>query len=430
MEKLLEMARKISDKAEVYSITTSGNSISFENSCLKDIESKILSGVSLRIMKNGIMGFAYTRNLKSREELIQNAIDSLNGGVEGLFDLPMTKGLPKINTYDPSIETFSNSQIVDECSRVCNLLSERSRGQINVKAFRTVSKMRIINSSGTDLSMNISIYGFYTELLYPYTSASLNRTYIAKTFQRVPEEYLNFLADTYYQSFKEVRAIKKKMKVLFLPETLYVLMWRLNAATNGQSIYENISPIIQKRGEKIFDEKLNIYNDPLNDLYPNARSFDDEGTPCSHFPIVENGVLKNFYFDLYFAHKLKTLPTGHGFKSSISARPAPSLSHLTLTTGDKSFSSLIQSIDYGIIVAGALGAHSGNIPNGDYSVGVSPALLIENGEIIGNVKDVMIAGNIYNTLNNISAIENKLQPCFEGRFPALLFDNINVTIKE
>ena len=167
------------------------------------------------------------------------------------------------------------------------------------------------------------------------------------------------------------------MKVLFLPETMYVLMWRLQSATSGLSIYQNISPVAEKIGEKIFDEKLSIYNDPLNDSLPDARAFDDEGTPCSHFPVIENGVLKNFYYDLYFARKLKTSPTGHGFKGSVSSKPAPSLSHLCISPGNTSFSDLLQSIDRGIIIAGALGAHSGNIPNGDFSIGVHPDSMLK-----------------------------------------------------
>ena len=65
------------------------------------------------------MGFAYTRNLMNREELIQNALDSLKGGVEGLFDLPLTKDLPSLDTYDPSIETLTNAAMVEECGRLC-----------------------------------------------------------------------------------------------------------------------------------------------------------------------------------------------------------------------------------------------------------------------------------------------------------------------
>lgn len=49
-------------------------------------------------------------------------------------------------------------------------------------------------------------------------------------------------------------------------------------------------------------------------------------------------------------------------------------------------------------MAGALGAHSGNIPNGDFSIGLSPGLYVENGEIVGHVKDSMVAGNIYEVM--------------------------------
>jgi len=221
----------------------------------------------------------------------------------------------------------------------------------------------------------------------------------------------------------------RKMKVLFLPESVYVLTWRLLSATNGMSIYQKISPLAGKIGEKIFDEKLSVWNDPLDDSLPGARAFDDEGTPCRRFPLVENGVLRNFYYDLYFAQKLNTHPTGHGFKGSVSSKPVPGLGHLTLSPGRSSLTDLIREMDCGIIVAGALGAHSGNIPNGDFSIGVSPALYVDKGEIAGNVKDVMVAGNIYDVLKNIAGIENVLHPCYGGNFPALLFDNMNVTVK-
>ena len=234
----------------------------------------------------------------------------------------------------------------------------------------------------------------------------------------------------YNRSLKEIIPDRKKMMVLFLPETLYVLLWRLQSATNGQSIYQNISPVAGKVGERIFDEKLSVFNDPLNDSLPGARTFDDEGTPCSRFPIIEQGVLRNFYYDLYYARKMKTTPTGHGFKGAISSKPAPVLAHLAVSPGSKSFSDLLQSIDCGIIVAGALGAHSGNIPHGDFSIGVSPALYVEKGEVVGNIKDVMVSGNIYDTVKNIVQMEDTLHPCFGGTFPAVLFDNLNVTVKK
>jgi PmbA protein len=343
MEQLLEMAKKVTDKAEVYSTDSRGDSVSFEDAHLKDVQSSMQSGICLRIIKNNTLGFAYTKNLVNREELVTNALDSLKGKVEGFFELPLTKDLQSLDTYDPLIETLTNSAIVKECSRVCEFLSHRTKGQINISAYRSISSKRIINSSGTDLSLKFSAYILNTQVLYPYSYASLHRTLKSKSFKKASDEYLNYLVDAYNRSIREITPGKNKMKVLFLPETVYVLMWRLQSATSGMSIYQNISPVAEKIGEKIFDEKLSIFNEPLNDSLPGARAFDDEGTPCSRFSVIERGVLRNFYYDLYFAQKLKTSPTGHGFKGSVSSKPLPSLSHLAILPGNTSFPGLERS---------------------------------------------------------------------------------------
>jgi PmbA protein len=273
-----------------------------------------------------------------------------------------------------------------------------------------------MNSSGTDLSLKSSAYILNTQILYPYSYSSLHRPLISKAFEKAPDEYLSYLTDIYNRSIKEVVPEGIKTNVLFLPETAYVLMWRLQSATNGQSIYQNISPIADKIGEKIFDEKLSIFNEPSDDSLPGARSFDDEGIPCRRFPLIEKGVLKNFYYDLYFAQKLKTPPTGHGFKSSLSSKPVPSINHLSISPGDTSFSGLRRSIDKGIIIAGALGAHSGNIPNGDFLSAYHLDSISK-----GNCRaceDAMAAGNIYDILKNI--VERKYAPS--------MFRGISVTL--
>ncbi len=61
MEKLVEIAKKVSDQVEVYSLQETGDGVSFENAKLKDVGSKIQSGFSLRLIKDGRQGFAYTK---------------------------------------------------------------------------------------------------------------------------------------------------------------------------------------------------------------------------------------------------------------------------------------------------------------------------------------------------------------------------------
>ena len=67
-----------------------------------------------------------------------------------------------------------------------------------------------------------------------------------------------------------------------------------------------------KLGEKIADERVTIFSDPTDpDLL--ASPFAPDGTPMSRLVYVENGILKNFSYDRYWAQKQgKKPPTGGG----------------------------------------------------------------------------------------------------------------------
>ena len=434
MKKMLDIAANKSNKAEVFSIEEKTDIIRFENFKLKDIETKIQSGVSLRIQRDGKLGFAYTKNLYDREELLNNALSSLAVGVEASFDFPFTKKSSVLNTFDPSAEDISNSDIVAECKRVSDFLSSEIKGQLDIFATLNVADLGIVNSFGTDLKERFSSYSLSLNVFYPGSSSGIERSLVSKNFKKTDEKYLNYILNTYNKSLKKVKVKKEKMKVLFMPEGIYVLIWRLLSGCNGKNIYNKQSPILKKLNEKIFDEKLTIYNDPLNDKMPGARSFDDEGVACGYFKVIDKGVLKNFYYDLYYAEKMGVKSTGHGFKTAVwggetvSVKPVPALEHLYIEPGNKSFSELLSLMDKGIIIAGALGAHSGNIPNGDFSIGTDPGLYVENGEIVGHVKDAMISGNIYDSMKNVVAIEDTYHQAYMGTFPAILFEDVSVTV--
>jgi PmbA protein len=430
MEKLIEIARKVSDQIEVFSIDEKQNRISFENATLKNINSSIQSGMSLRIIKENKVGFAYTKNLLDRDGFVQNALDCLKGGAEAPEGFPKTGEMPLLNTYDPSIDSVTTETMVKECQRICDRLAGQTNAQLNLYAGLSTKTVRLLNSQGTDLTCKTSYYHITPLVFYPGSYSSINRVFVRKSFEKTPEDILAYILNTYVASEKEVKPVAGRMKVLFLPESLHVLMWRLQSATNGKMLYQEQSPLSGKIGAKIFDEKITILDNPLNEEVPGARAFDDEGTPCSALPLVEKGVLKNYYYDFFYAKKLAAEPTGHGYKSAmwgrdtVSLKPGPSLEHLYIEPGDLTLADMIRTMDRGFI-----GGQSGNIPNGDFSIGLSPGLYVENGEIVGHVKDAMVAGNIYKTLRNIIALENTQHLSSGGCFPAILVDDVNVATK-
>lgn len=435
MEKLLTMARVMEAQAEIYQLDTDQDVVSFENGRLKDITSSLQSGLSLRLIKDQKIGFTYTRNLTDREGFFQSGLVALRMGAEAHFDFPKTKALPELDTYDPSIEELTNTALAAECQRVYRILSGATKAQVNIYAFKTILKQRVINSSGTDLKNRSSAYFLQPMLVLPGGSSGIRRAFAGKSFVPVSDEQLDFLIGLTNPALCEARPQTGRMKVLFMPEAMNALTWRLKAGTSGKSVFHKESPVADKLGQKIFDEKLTVSDDPLNDQMPMATAFDTEGMPCRKLPIVDRGVLKNFYYDLEYAGRMKAQPTGHGNRSTafggdpITIKPNPSLDYLYIAPGGHSFENLLKAMDRGIIIHGVLGAHSGNIPNGDFSIGLSPGLYVENGTIQGRVNEAMIAGNIYELLKDIVAIEDNLHPTFGGFYPSILFDNVRVATR-
>ncbi len=435
MEKMLTLAQSQSDQAEMYSLDQIDNTLRFEDNRLKDIQSTMQSGMSIRIIKDQRLGFAYTKNLRDPNELMQNALHSLHGGVRVDFDFPQTNTVPDLNTYDATITQTKNAAIAEECRRISAFLEEKTDGQVNIHAGTTINKVRIMNTAGTDLSMETSYYSITILILYPGSATGIHKSFVYKNYKSLDDSELRMIAELYNQGKKEPATSGGRMKVLFMPEAMYTLMWRLQSATSGEALYHRQSPLAEQLGQRIFDEKLTIIDNPLDDTKPGARAFDDEGTACREWPVIENGILKNFYHDLYYAAKKGTQPTGHGFKGSrwpgdlISLKPAPALQHLSIKPGTESLGRLIENMERGVIVCGALGAHSGNIPNGDFSIGLSPGLYVEKGKIAGRIKDAMIAGNIYDVMKRVVGIEDKVHPAYTGYYPAILFDGISVTAR-
>ncbi|MCX7994629.1 MAG: TldD/PmbA family protein [candidate division WOR-3 bacterium] len=434
MKELFNQLKTNVDQAELYHYESVQHEVTFQNGKLTELEGTIQSGYSLRIIKDNTLGFAYTKTLTNPALFLESALNSLKAGTRTNLYFPENKNSKKLRNYDPGIENITNNQVVDECRRIIGIFKEKLDAKIDIRILYGTEKIQIMNSQGTELTDEFSSYLVLCEVVFPNTAGGLYYLRRAKNYTPVPDRDLNDLIEMYKKGLNEIKIPNGKMKVLFLPTSLYVLLWRLQSGTAGNNIYHKKSPLVDKIGEKIFSEKLTIYDDPLNEAYPFARCFDDEGVSTNRLMIVEKGVLKNFYYDLFYADKMGVKSTGCGYKGAAwggefaALKPVPALEHLIIEPGEKSLKELIRLMDRGIIVAGVLGAHSGNIPNGDFSIGIEPCLYVENGEIIGRAKNTMIAGNIYNVMKNVVEVENQLHPTFMAgkAFPAILFDEIMV----
>jgi len=153
----------------------------------------------------------------------------------------------------------------------------------------------------------------------------------------------------------------------------------------------------------VFDQKLWLWDDPTVVYRPSSRPCDDEGMPSQRTPLVEQGTIANFFYDLQTAALAHTRSTGNGSRSR-GGLPSPAPSAFIIAPGGATFNEMVEDIKEGLVVEQLMGAGQGNILGGDFSGNVLLGYKVESGKIVGRVKDTMVSGNVYQMLKQNIAI--------------------------
>ncbi len=425
MEKLLSMARGIADSAEVYYRETRETEIFFEDSSPSSINHSHRVGFALRIKKGERGGSSYCSEPKDPAELVRKAAVSLDAGAKAFFAFPGAHPADELETFDPEIEKLSDPQVINEIQRICAVLNGelKGKGQCNVSASYGELFLRIINTAGLDVSQKISFYKVSPQILFPNSQESLRLKQSATGFQSFPDSRLIDLARAYICGLPVLDAGPKGLDAIISPDAFHVLLWRLEAAASAASLCEGVSRLKGKMGQKIASDIFSLEDDARIKGNPQSRWFDDEGVPARSHPVIENGVFRGFFSNLDSASRLGLEPTGHGYRTAmwggdpVSLKPVPTLAHCRVRPGSESLDEIIASTRRGVLIEGVLGAHSGNIPNGDFSVGLNPGLYIEKGKIRGRLRNTMFSGNIYPLFTRISSVGCSLYESERGMFP-------------
>lgn len=203
--------------------------------------------------------------------------------------------------------------------------------------------------------------------------------------------------------------------VSFMSSALAVLM--------GYSMFMKFKP-----GDKVASEKLTLIDAPRDPALPNVASFDDEGTPTYNKPIVEKGVFYNLLHNSGTATKLGVKSTGNA------GWIMPSPWNLHMEPGDLKEDELISELRNGVVITNNWYTRLQNYVEGTFStVARDAALLVRDGEIVGNVGRVRIATSFPELLNSIEGLTKKTYDItwWEVRTPIrapyVLARNINLT---
>ena len=217
----------------------------------------------------------------------------------------------------------------------------------------------------------------------------------------------------------------ERMPVLFTPHAVSLLLTTFESNTNGKTVQKGASVLTGRIGERVLDSRITMWDDPLVDYAPGSMSVDAEGVPAHRKALFEKGVLRTFIYDLQTAGMVGAHSTGNGVRG-YSAAPRPGNSNIRVAPGATPHEEILAGMKRGLLIESALGAGMSNTLAGEYSVNVELGFLVENGEVIGRVKDCMLALNAFDAFNRIRDISAKAEWHGSVELPWICFESLSV----
>lgn len=403
-------ALKHTDQVEIF--IEQENSIDIEIEKDKaDFAKEVQSlGVGLRVIKDDKMGFAYTSDLKKISETIEQALFNAKANeIDKDFNFSTASEYPKIKGYyDPRIPVLSIEEILEFAQNMISQVKE-CKCQPTSGRVKALEHITIIqNSEGTYCKDKGTFFSGSISVNIPDKNG-VSTAYEGESSRKMDvDPYL--IAKKACENAVESRN-GKKIETINLPVILdhhaaSDLLSTFSQAFSADNVQRGRSFFAGKEGEKVVSSELSIYDDGTLSEGLNTSLSDGEGVPSQKTLLIEDGVLKNFIYDLYTASKGKVQSTGNGMRESFADIPSVSFSNLIIDFKDQE---TIEDIRNGILVTNVLGAHTANPISGDFSVEAMNAFKIENGEKVFPIKKAMISGNIFQAMKESAAASKEIR---------------------
>jgi len=416
IEDILSQAKKVTEGAEVFEVSSEETPVVFEANRLKSLHTHYSHNTVLRIIYRGKIGVASA--IGGGEGLVDKALEVAQVGAKVNFELPPQLSPPAVKVYDPHIEEMTIERMVElGDSLIQKLCQHTPRLLCQVNIVKGITGIRLVNSQGSEVNYKRSLFSIEIEGILIRDTDML---FVMENHSSCsPIEEIESIAQGVIQQLELCRHLAKApnhpLPTILTPwGVLTALFPPLSLAFNGRMVVQGASPISKRVGEEVFDYKFSLWDDGTIPLRPPSRPWDDEGIPSQRTPLIQKGRVVNFLYDLQTAGLCGAKSTANAVRTSAGV-PTPMVTNLIVGEGDVNVEEMIADMKEGLIVERLIGAEQGNILGGEFSGNVLLGYKVERGEIVGRVKDTMVSGNIYHALKDIHAIGRK------GRYIGKLF---------
>ena len=357
---------------------------------------------------------------------IENITDIIDEGLETTIKLKprkFWKGLPQKKeniriegTFDKKLKHISGSNATDIAQNMINSSENKKIDTITGSLNIVYEDFELNNSNGLNFN-NESTYisGIINaESEHSITPVSGIGHACGRTLSNFSPEQIGIDAKNMcINSINPQKINSDEYTIIFDPYSVGELLAFVVAENfNFKTFKEKKSCFSNNFKNKIATEEFNLTDNPHIPEGIGTKSIDDEGTKTEKIKLIENGIFKNIFSNLYDSYKEgeekssgNAIRMGSPMGRSADPIPISAPHNLVITAGSSSQEDMIRDTKHGLLVGRLWYTYAVNPIKGDFSCTARSGIqIIENGEVIGSGRSVRIVHNLTNLLNNISDI--------------------------
>ncbi len=417
MEKLIKNALKTAkaDHIEIRINEGRGTGIAYVGKELESIGESSMMGGSVRALVKGGWGFVAFNDIENLPRYVKMACEQAE--LVGSKDVSLAE-TGVINDFiktqvdiDPADVSLIDKH--DLCQKYNNIILSSKKVQ--------TSSVRYVDAHGTLYFANLEGSFIVSENIF----CGISVMAMAKDGMDVQQAY-NSIGDlrgyknveNFEESCEEVtkRAVDLlsakpveagKYTVIVDPKLCGVFTHEaFGHLSEADFIYENKKlREIMEIGKRFGSDELTIVDDGTLEGEAGYNKYDSEGTPTQKTYLIKDGTLTNRLHSRETAAKMNENPTGNARAISYGSEPIVRMTNTYMESRDQTFEEMLAGVDDGIYAKGSLG---GQTNTEMFTFSAEEAYRIKDGRLCEQVRDVVLTGNVFETLMNIDAIGNDL----------------------
>lgn len=425
------------DQAEIFIRSSKNLSVEIKEQAVDSLTSSRSFGYSLRVIKDGRLGFSYSTEKKDSDAVITAAAEAARyADADRFLDLPGAAGSSEVEVFDPVLSEVSEEDVIRKVRLLEKTVFEEDRRIARVRKASgsfSVSETAIVNSKDVNER-------------YASTSCSAQIMAVAEESgeSQIGWDYegSRFLRDI---SFEEIgknaarRAVRllgsrkmegRKTNVLLENPVTVDFLGIFASSLSAESVQKGKSLLAGKKGSRVISPRVNMIDSGLLPGKLGSSPVDAEGVPAREKTVIQEGILRTYLYNTYTAKKEGIVSSGNAVRGGFSSLPSVGVTNLFLEAVSKDdvvpVERIFQAFDRGLYIVDAMGVHTANPVSGEFSIGVT-GLWIENGEVQYPVKEAVISGNILDFFNRIEAVGDDLRFYGNVGAPSLIIADVDIS---